>query len=133
MSPPSPTLRWRPKYSSIDSCVCTYHDVYTEITDEIGGRLPAEHVVERRAPKRVASVQVDGGRAVRDRSSPFADERGAQPGETADARTVAVGVAAARLLETGVHVVSVQHGEPEPADRWRQRWRRRRYGRYDHQ
>lgn len=95
-----------------------YHGVHAEGADEIGGRLPAEHVVERRAEERVAGVQVDGGRAVRGRAGPFREQRGPQPRETA----VPVG----RLVEVGVHVVGVQHGQPELSGRRRGGRRRRR-------
>lgn len=54
------------------------------MADEIGGRFPAELVVERRAEEQVAGEQEDGRRAVRGRLGPFAVQRGAQPGETAE-------------------------------------------------
>lgn len=114
----------------------TYHCVHAEIADQIGGRLPAEHVVESRALERVAGVQVDDG----GRPGAFGVQRAAQPSETAVAAGLtarAVSAVAASLVKVRMKVVGVQHGQPELAgSRRRRRHRRRlkqsqRYGR-DH-
>lgn len=100
---------------------------------QIGGRLPAEHVVESRALERVTGVQVDDGRrrAVRGRPGPFGIQRAAQPGETAvtagrAARAAVILATAASLAVVWVQVVGVQHGQPELAGSSRHRRRRRR-------
>lgn len=95
----------------------TYHGVYAEVANEIGGLLPSEHVVEVRAVERVARVQEDGRRAVRGGSRPFGVQGGTQPGETAE--IAAGGRRATRFVVAGVHVVGVQYGQPEITGRRR--------------
>lgn len=113
-------------------CV-TYHGVHAEMAEQIGGRLPAEHVVESRALERVAGVQVDDGwpHAVRGHPGPFDIQRAAQPGETAVAAGRAAPAAvipatAASLVVVCVQVVGVQDGQPELAGSGRHRRHRHR-------
>lgn len=91
--------------------MCTHHDVEAETADEVGRRFPAQLVEERRAEERVAGVQLDDGRAVRERARPFPVHRAPHPRETAETFRV--------LVEVRVHVVGVQHGQPEVAGRGR--------------
>lgn len=108
----------------------TYHGVHAEAADQIGGRLPAEQVVEPRAVERVAGVQVDDGRwrAVRGRQGPLGVQRAEQPGETTAAAghaARAVVAAAAGFVVVRVQVVGVQNGQPEHARSSRSRSRHR--------
>lgn len=84
----------------------TYHCIHSEIAEQIGGRLPAEHVVEFCALERVTSVQVDHG----GRPGAFDVQRASQPGDTAVAAgraARAVSAVAASFIKVRMKVVGV--------------------------
>lgn len=92
----------------------SYHDVWTELVDEVDDGLPVEQRVVRRALERVAGHQEQRRQAALVGQPPFITHELGDPGETAvtaaQRRVVFAALVAVQIgfVEPGVHVVGVQ-------------------------